>query len=209
MMYTLYYSPAACSLVIHALLIHLSLPFKVICSDIKKGQTHTPEFLKLNPRGQVPVLLEDGRVLRESVAIAMYLADTYGSPLLPKDTIQRQRMTEWLAFYNSSLHQTYSSYFMMSARLSDSAREETLSLVSKRLNRLWKEVESHLENNHYLCGNDLTLADLFHATIANWGGALAHPVVLGPNTRRLCAEVAALPYFKQALSEEAIDYHIK
>lgn len=208
-MYTLYYSPGACSLVAHALLAQAKQPYDTVKIDLQKGEGRTPEYLKINPRGQVPVLIEDGKIRRESAVIALHLAEKHNSPLLPKDVEQRRAMEEWLAFYNSTLHQAYSAYFLMWRRLEDEqAKEAALSLVVKRINMLWREVEEHLATHRYLCGDVMTLPDLFHAVIANWSTVLAHKIELGPNILRLCSEVAQLPHFKQALEEESINYRL-
>ena len=205
-MYKLYYSPGACSLVAHALLVASAQSFEAVSIDLKKGENRRAEFLQINPRGQVPVLIEDGKIRRESAVIALHLAEQFASPLLPKDSEQRRTMEEWLAFYNSTLHQAYSSYFMLSARLQGDAKEAALAVVVKRINMLWKEVEEHLATHRYLCGDAMTLPDIFHATIAHWSVILAHTIELGPNTRRLCEEVAKWPPFVQALEEEGIIY---
>lgn len=208
-MYTLYYSPGACSLAVHMLLIEVAAQYRLVRADITTGGNRTPEFLKLNPRGQVPVLLEGDWALRESAVMAVYLADKYKSPLLPPSGHERFKALEWLGFYNSSLHQAYGSYFLLSKNLKeDAARRAACALAAKRIGYLWREVETHLAANRYLCGETLTLADIFHATMANWTPALADEVALGPNIRRLCGEIAALPSFKRALEEEHIHYRI-
>jgi glutathione S-transferase len=206
-MYKLYYSPGACSLAVHALLYSLSVPFETVRVDINKGENRGAEYLKLNPRGQIPVMLEGDRIFRESAAIAVYLADKYHSPLLPQEEFERFKALEWLGFYNSSLHQAYGAYFLLARNLKEeTAKQAACDLAARRIGFLWREVEEHLASSRYLCGASLTLADLFHTVIANWTGALAHKVVLGPNILRLCKEVASLPYFSQALQAENISY---
>ncbi len=71
---------------------HLALPYTWIAIDTMKGETRTPEFLKLNGAGQVPAVeLDDGRTLAQSNAIIRYLAR--GSDLIPKDAFAQQRWT--------------------------------------------------------------------------------------------------------------------
>ena len=68
-----------------------------------KGETRTPDFLRLNPAGQVPlVVLEDGRTLAQSNAIMLYLAE--GSDLIPADAFDRARMFEWM-FWEQYTHE--------------------------------------------------------------------------------------------------------
>jgi glutathione S-transferase len=84
------------------LVLHqLGVPFERIEIDLLKGEARTPEFLKINPNGQVPaVVLDDGRVLSQSGAILWYFAD--GTALLPQDAFARAHTLEWLCFEQNS-----------------------------------------------------------------------------------------------------------
>src|SRR5205085_2265415 len=73
----------------------LGLPYEWVAVDIMKGESRTPEYLAINPWGQVPaVVLDDGRTLSQSNAIILHLAE--GSALVPADAYDRARMHEWL-----------------------------------------------------------------------------------------------------------------
>ena len=73
----------------------LGIPYRWIQTDVRRAETRTPEFLAMNPAGQVPLaVLEDGRPLGQSNAIILYLAE--GSDLIPKDPYDRARMLEWM-----------------------------------------------------------------------------------------------------------------
>ncbi|MBY0408155.1 MAG: glutathione S-transferase, partial [Rickettsiales bacterium] len=110
-MYQLYYSPGACSLAIHVTLLELGVPFKANKIDLSKGENRTPEFLKLNPRGSVPVLLDGDQIIREGAAQLLYLLDKHKSPLLPASGPERATALEWLMFANATLHPVYSRGF--------------------------------------------------------------------------------------------------
>jgi glutathione S-transferase len=76
-------------------LTELELAFEYVEVDILKGETQTPEFLKKNPAGEIPVLeLEDGTLLRESAAILFHVTD--GTHLLPAAPQSRTRVLEWM-----------------------------------------------------------------------------------------------------------------
>ena len=73
----------------------LSLSYAWIETSVMVGASRTPEFLALNPAGQVPaVILDDGRPLAQSNAIILHLAE--GSDLIPSDAYERARMLEWM-----------------------------------------------------------------------------------------------------------------
>jgi glutathione S-transferase len=83
----------------------LELPYEWTEIDLVRGQTRTPEFLAMNPNGQVPVLeIEPGVHLPQSNAILCYLAD--GTPLVPDDRLQRARAMEWM-FFEQYSHEPY------------------------------------------------------------------------------------------------------
>ena len=83
----------------------LSLPYRWIDIDTMKGETRTPEFLKLNSAGQVPTVeFDDGRTLAQSNAIIRYLAR--GSALIPSDAYAAAKMDEWL-FWEQYSHEPY------------------------------------------------------------------------------------------------------
>ncbi|HQT52932.1 MAG TPA: glutathione S-transferase N-terminal domain-containing protein, partial [Phenylobacterium sp.] len=82
---------------------HLRLSYDWIETDVLKAATRTPEFLALNPAGQVPaVILDDGRPLAQSNAIILHLAE--GSALIPADPYDRARMLEWM-FWEQYSHE--------------------------------------------------------------------------------------------------------
>ena len=87
-MYTLYsMRRSGNSYKVRLALAHLDVPYRLVEIDILKGESHTPDFLKKNPNGQVPLLeVAPGRYLAESNAILWYVAG--GTPLAPDDRIE-------------------------------------------------------------------------------------------------------------------------
>lgn len=83
---------------VRLLLSMLSIAYQRVPTDIAKGETRTPEFLHLNPRGQLPVLSDGDTVIWDSMAILVYLARRYGSEQwLPTDALGEARVMQWLA----------------------------------------------------------------------------------------------------------------
>ena len=78
-------------------LAHLGLPYRLINLDTDRGESRTPEFLAINPKGKIPAVVFDvGRTLFESNAIICYLED--GTPLLPHDRFARAKVLQWMFF---------------------------------------------------------------------------------------------------------------
>ena len=75
--YTLYYSPGSASLVVHLALLEIGAPFRLEKVDFDRDAQHSPEYLRINPRGQVPTLVIDGQPYFESAALLMILAERH------------------------------------------------------------------------------------------------------------------------------------
>jgi glutathione S-transferase len=73
-----YYTPMSSATRVHWALEELGVPYDKVKIDLAKGEQKKPEFLKLNPNGKVPLLVVDGQPVFESLAMLLYLGDTYG-----------------------------------------------------------------------------------------------------------------------------------
>ncbi len=111
----LYYSPGACSLSPHIVLLEAGLPFSTEKVDLKSKKTAAGvDFLTVNPKGSVPALrLDDGQVLTEGPAIVQYLADQKpDSGLAPRaGTFERYRLMEILNYISSEVHKSFGPVF--------------------------------------------------------------------------------------------------
>ncbi len=105
-MLTLYFAPGSSSMAPHIALYEIGAPFDARPVSFHRRETHTPDFLALNPEGKVPVLLVDGRPLTEVAAILFYLARRYPEAgLLPADDLEAQaQAVSWMSFIASTLH---------------------------------------------------------------------------------------------------------
>jgi glutathione S-transferase len=138
----------------------LGLGYKWIETDVLKAETRTPEFLKLNPAGQVPlVVLRDGRTLAQSNAIILYLNRVYKGGLLPKGEYARAKVFEWL-FWEQYSHETAIAVRRFhKAYLKKSDAEIDPKLMEKGVAAL-KIMEAALKASPYFVGDKLTVADI-------------------------------------------------
>jgi glutathione S-transferase len=149
----------------------LALPYEWIEVDTRNGGSRTPEFLKLNPWGQVPtVVLDDGRTLAQSNAIIRYLAR--GSDLIPPDAYLAAKMDEWL-FWEQYSHEPYVAVcrFHM-VYLGRKASELDPEKVKRGMAAL-DHLERHLGQNRFMVGDAFTLADVAlvaYTRLAHEGG---------------------------------------
>jgi glutathione S-transferase len=102
---TFYYSPMSTATLTDIVLEELAVPCERIRIDLKKGETRTQEFLRLNPNGKVPVLVHDGTAIWESAAITLYLGEIFGvaKGLYPEPGPERGEAMRWIVWANVTL----------------------------------------------------------------------------------------------------------
>jgi glutathione S-transferase len=199
-MYTLYYSPGACSMAVHVLLNEIAADFKLENVSIREGKNRTPEFLKMNPRGQVPTLVINGNPLTEGAAILTYLCETHKSPLLPVAGWERAKAQELLSYANSSLHPTYGRMFFLAKN--NASDSELMKITMESIQKQWDDMEAKLANQPYLAGKECTIGDILVCVIANWSDAIK----FGPNTKDFFKRITSRPAYQKALAAENVQY---
>ena len=136
----------------------LGVPYAWIEVDILKGESRTPRFLAMNPAGQVPVVvLDDGRVLSQSNAIILHLAE--GSALIPRDAYERARMFEWM-FWEQYSHEPYVAVARFQVRYMGKPVSELETRLVERGNAALQRLEDGLSGSAYLVGAAPSLADV-------------------------------------------------
>ncbi len=101
----LYYAPVTCALAPYITLTEAGASFEVRPINLRKSQHHTPEFLQLNAKHQVPVLVIDGQPLTENPAIQIWIARHFpAAKLLPSDPIQELQAISLLSWCASGIH---------------------------------------------------------------------------------------------------------
>ena len=153
------YLPSGNGYKVRLLLTQLGIPFERIEMDILKGETRTPEFLKRNPNGRIPVLqTEKGDYLAESNAILFYLAE--GTPFLPVERFERARVLQWMCFEQYSHEPNIATVrFWMHSGMTE---ERLQQLEAKRtLGYAALDVmEGHLTDRSFFVGERYSIADI-------------------------------------------------
>ncbi|MDP3175524.1 MAG: glutathione S-transferase family protein [Phenylobacterium sp.] len=144
----------------------LRIPYDWIEVDFQKGTTRTPEFLALNPAGQVPlVILDDGRPLAQSNAIIVHLAE--GSELIPADAYDRAKMFEWL-FWEQYSHEPYIAVARFQVRYLGRAVSELEPRIVERGRAALARLELAAAFSPFLVGAAVTLADVSLVAYTRW-----------------------------------------
>lgn len=152
---------------VHILLGCTGIPHTVRTVALRKGENRTPDFTKLNPMQKVPVLVDNGFVLTESDAILKYLATKYDAPehWYPRQPERRARVDEYTAWHHTNTRPHAAKVFILEVLLP----AQTGSQVDEvRLIRALSQLEDTLDKleamflrrQPFLCGDDITVADL-------------------------------------------------
>jgi glutathione S-transferase len=153
----------------------LALSYNWVHIDTLKGETRTPEFLRLNSAGQVPTVeFEDGRTLAQSNAIIRYLARS--SDFIPQDAFAAARMDEWL-FWEQYSHEPYVAVCRFQMRYLGKPASDLDPDKVKRGYAALARMEQQLAMTRFLVDDNLSLADvslLAYTRIAHEGGFHLH-----------------------------------
>lgn len=197
----LYYSPGACSLSPHIALLEAGLGHDLVKVDLKaKKLADGSDFLAVNPKGQVPVLvLDDGEQLTEGPVIVQAIADKAADKKLAPatGTTERYRLQEWLNFLTSELHKNFSPLF--APVLSD----DTKAFFRDRLMGKFKHVDDRLAGKDYLMGA-FSVADGYLYTMLRWADAHKMDLSALKNLTAYKARMAARPKVQEALKSEGL-----
>ena len=198
----LYYSPGACSLSPHIALLEAGLPYDLVKVDLRaKKLENGDDFLKVNPKGQVPALaLDSGELVTEGPVIVQMIADkAAGKNLAPaRDHADRYKLLEWLNFITAELHKNFGPMF--SPVLADEAK----AFFKDRVMGKFKYIDSQLAGRDYLMGSQFTVADAYLFTVVNWTNFLKIDISAHANLKAYFARVAGRPKVQEALKAEGL-----
>ena len=178
--------------------------YRFIPVDLSKGEHHKPEYLKINPGGKVPALMDGDLVLTESAAICTYIGEKFpASGLVPTDITERAHYFQWCFFTMSELE---TPLWAMAKHTQILPQEHRVPTVAEtciwEFQRAAAVLAQHMESREYAVGNRFTAADILLGGTLNWArkaGVGLESVVLEAYARRM----AARPGLVRAREREA------
>jgi glutathione S-transferase len=148
----------------------LGVDFDTTIVNMMAGEHRSPEFLKINPAGKLPALVDGDLVLTESVAIVLYLAEKYSERgLIPEALGQRAEFFRWLLFTTTELEQPlwritrHSSIYPADKRL-----PADIALARGDFAAMGRVLEEHMNGRQFLVGDSVTVADFVLAYTLDW-----------------------------------------
>ncbi|MEO0411712.1 MAG: glutathione transferase GstA [Pseudomonadota bacterium] len=201
----LYGNPFSCALASNIVLKELDLETDYAWVQLSTKQTTEGEdYFAINPKGKVPALvLGDGTVLSEGVAVMQFLADENPQVglLPPPGTAARAKATEWLVYLATELHKKI-FYPVFNPGAPRDAKSFAMSMLPEELSY----IEATLSEQDYIAGDEFTPADAYLVTILNWAGFLKTDLSAYPATTAYQAKVIQRPSVAAAFAQERTLY---
>jgi glutathione S-transferase len=173
----LYYATGACSFVPHAMLELAGATFEPVSIKLHKGEQKSAEYLAINARGQVPVLVAGDQVITQVMAIVAYIDARFPeSGFIPREPLARARFVEALAWMNNTAHPTFTHFFMPFKFSDDEAAQAAMKRQAavqyrQRLAELQALVtQAHGAGHDWLGGAHCGPLDAYALTLLRWGG---------------------------------------
>lgn len=152
------------------MLQELGVDCEAVTVNLAAGEHRRPEFLKINPAGKVPVLVDGDFVLTESVAIVLYLAEKYPHKgLVPTDLKQKAQVNRWLLFTVTELEQPLWRIARHTALYPEHLRlAAEVSLARQDFTDMATVMEEYMQGRKFIVGDTLTIADIVGAYTLDW-----------------------------------------
>jgi glutathione S-transferase len=202
----LYYSPGACSLAPHIVLEELGIPYAAVKISTAEGQQRSPEYLKVNPRGRVPALAVDGKVLVENVAILTFLGGGFASRgLWPASTWDQAQAVSMMAWLADTVHPAFAHIYRAERYVSDPACIEAVKAGGRAsFGDCLREIDRLLAGKRWAIGNRFSVVDAYLLVFYRWGNRNGMPVKDMPHYTALVERLLARPAVKKVMAEEGI-----
>lgn len=212
-MMQLYFSPGTACLAPHFLLEELGLPFELVLVDTEKKEHQQEAYLKLNPKGKIPLLVDGDLYLTESAAICLYLADNYAkdtehqhfAPALGSST--RAHLYKWMLYLSNTLQAELMTYFYPERQLALPEMAAQLKISAEnRVAHMLSFIDDSLSKSEgeFLLGAQLSIADLFLFMLGRWTRGMQKPARAYPHLGPYMDKLFQRPAINRALHNEGL-----
>lgn len=171
---TFYYAPHSTASMVHWTMEELGIDYEAVQVDIRSDEDKKSKLGPINPNLKVPVLVHDGVAIYESVAIQIYLGETFGVErgLYPQAGLQRAEAVKWLVWANVTLGAAVKTWQvniseevpekLRNAEVAEQARLEAVGLLG--------QVDAALKGKEFMLGDSISIVDFHFASFLEWLG---------------------------------------
>lgn len=212
-MYQLYYSPGKANLAPHMLLEEIGASHELIEVDTSNNAHRSAAYLRLNPNGRLPTLVDGDLVIYETAAICLHLVDRHPEAALAPaaGSAERAYFYQWMAYLTNTLQAELITYFY-SERLTDdaSAAAQVKKHAERRIGTMLDLIESTLaeqilqQRGPYLLGANYSAVDPFLLMLCRWTRNMQYPARKRPHLGRYLELLLARPAIGRAFAAEGI-----
>jgi glutathione S-transferase len=208
--YQLYYYPGNANLAPHILLEEIGAKYELLLIDRTHDAHKSPEYLKLNPNGRIPVLIDGDLVLYETAAICLHLVDQHPQAgLAPAlGSHERAQFYKWLIWLTNTLQAELITYFYPE-RLADDAAgaAQVKARAESRIGAMLDQIETTFADDRrpYLLGTSYSAVDPFLLMLARWTRNMHNPARNRAHVGHYLDAVFARPAVRRAFQQEGID----
>jgi glutathione S-transferase len=208
-MYQLHYFPSNANAAPHMVLEEAGVTYDLVLVDRTINAQKSKEYLKINPNGRIPALVDRDLVLFEAAAIVLHLVDQHPEAgLAPKvGTPERARFYQWMTFLTNSLQEELMIWQYPDRLTGDdiNAADIVRRGAEKRAGAYLDVIEQHLEENGPLfLGDTLSAADFYLVMLARWARRMTKPPRARTHIAKLLDMVTALPSVRRAYQREGV-----
>jgi glutathione S-transferase len=207
-LYKLYYMPGAASFVVHWLLVESGANFEAVRLDGEQGEHKTPEYLRLNPNGMVPLLLVEGRPVYEAAAIALLLAERHPDRgwAPAHGASAREIYLQWMLHLANTVQPAFRRWFYPHEPAGNDQADGVQARARVDLEAAFERLNAHLAaHGPYVCGAvGPTVVDFHAVMLARWSRHLPKTALQWPAIAHLVQLMTARPSFANVCAEEDI-----
>ncbi|HEX4943075.1 MAG TPA: glutathione S-transferase N-terminal domain-containing protein [Usitatibacteraceae bacterium] len=203
---TLYYSPGACSLAPHIVLEELGLAYGTVRISTAEGQQRSPEYLKINPRGRVPALVVDGKVLVENVAILTFLGGGFAARgLWPEQTWDQAQALSLMAWLADTVHPAFAHFYRPERYVEGSRCVDAVKAAGREsFGQHLAEIDRLVAGKKWAVGNRFSVLDAYLLVFYRWGNRNGFAVQGLASYAALVGRILARPAVKKVMADEGI-----
>jgi glutathione S-transferase len=210
-MIQLHYAPGNASMTPHMLLEELGVSFELKLVDRENNAHKSPAYLKMNPNGLIPVLVDGDLVLYESAAIVLHLVDTHPSAGLAPDvgTAERAHFYKWLVWFAASLIPQFQIYFYSERYVAPgnaTGAAEVKAAIEKKIAGLIDQLDAQLASHGgpWLMGDRFCTLDPYAFMLSRWTRGMQRPARALPHIAPYLQRMLARPAVQKVLTTEGL-----
>ncbi len=208
MTYTLYGAPGTASMCVHWMLIELGVPFEFVALDFGKNAQKDPVYLRINPSGQVPSLIVDGKAHAEAAALLMILAERHpergfapaiGAP-------DRAEYLQWMVTLANTLMPAFRLFYYADEGAGPENVAATKAQAEIRIAKVWDRVDALLSDGRpFLLGPQMRAADFLMTMLTRWSRNNTRTAMDWPHLKSYVERLREMPSYRETHRREGLE----